>query len=583
MSTVSQKLTFDEAIVQCTDTLHAKHSAENSLYCLLQIVGEYYEADSCYIFEFDENSHDFSNNFYWHHPDTDAIVTEFGSLPFSVLEYFSEGRVLCEETGVMTFDTREFPDLPASKFFSHYDIVNIMIFPIVRRGSTTGFVGVTNIDLVEFDSRLFPSAVLFIQECLQKRELQLQLSILNNLDPLTGFFNQVQYHKKLKTLEEKMPDMLGVLFIQLTGLEKNNDFYGAKYVDMKVKNAAKVMGKLIDAPFYRIGEHKFISFILNVEEEDFLDLIDRMRLETSVNSNACFTVGYTWNQGALDIHEEIERSNHGLSGYLEKEAHPNVDLHSPSDCLLEDLMDTILRGDFLVYMQPKVELATQDIVGAEALVRRCVNDGELVLPDTFVPIYEHHNLIRHLDFHVLHQVCQKMREWKHFGVEIPVSVNFSRVTLLEEGVAKEIADICLDYEVSAHLVHIEITERLGNLWEDFNHLVENDFKSLGLKLILDDFGSTYSNFLTLSKVDIGEVKIDHSLVKDVENNPKNQKILKTIIDMCKSIGNTTSLAEGLETPAQTEILKDLDCTYGQGFFFSIPMPMDEFFEKYLRK
>lgn len=577
---------FDEAIMKCANTLHSKHNAEDSLVSLLQTLGEYYQADSCYIFEFNNETQVFSNSYQWHDQETDYTAAQVGHLPFSALEYFSADHPSSELSPVLVYETKNFPDspdMPVTQFFKNFSIENIMIYPMTRKEQTIGLVGLTNIDLENFDNRLFDCGILFIQEGLHKREMHLQLSLLHNLDPLTGFFNLIQYNKKLTMLENRPPEQLGIVFIQMTGLEKTEEIYGAKYVDLKIKNATTIMGQFFDFPFYRIEAQKFVCFVLNVEEDSFVSVVDQLRMETSINSDACFTVGHTWGGGELDIQQEIARSTKALSKedsdcFIQKKQ-----IDSPTECLLRDLQKAIDENQFEIHLQAKVELTTEKIIGAEALVRRRIpKTGKLVPPDVFVPLYEHHSIVNYLDMHVLTKVCEFLQKAQLEGFNLPISVNFSRITLIDGGTAPQISGICSHYNVPTSSIQIEITERLGTATDDLSNLVVDDFKNLGFKLILDDFGSTYSNFLTLTKVDITEVKIDHSLIENMTSSIANQKILKSIINMCNTIGYTTSLAEGIETQEQKEMLIDLNCSCGQGFLFSHPLPMETFYEKYIK-
>ncbi|MFI3254091.1 MAG: EAL domain-containing protein [Eubacteriales bacterium] len=570
-------LSFDQAMIQCTQTLQAGTDPEQSLTTLLKILGEFYQADSSYIFEFEEEKQIFESNYQWNSKEEVEFSNTFGDLPFYALEYFSTETFPDNDPPLMTFLPEEFPESPLSQFF--HGVNNILISPMFRKGVTTGFVGITNVNFQEFDSRLFSCAILFIQECLQKREMQLQLAMIHNLDPLTGFFNKAQYGKKLKLLEEKPPKQLGIVFLQLTGLEKTGEIYGSKYVDVKIKNAANIMCQFFDYPFYRIEQQKFICFVLNDEKASFLSVVDQLRMESSSNSDACFTVGHTWCSGTIDIHQEITRSNSGLAQNVASSK--GKSFLSPTECLSNDLTNAIQGDCFQIYLQPKVTIATGKIHGAEALVRRLLLKNELLVPpDTFVPLYENHSIIRNLDLHVLEKVCQILASWQKEQIEIPISVNFSRVTLLETGIEKEIAQICDNYAVPRHLVEIEITERLGATEDDT--LIVDGFQKEGLSLVLDDFGSTYSNFLTLTKIDVKEIKIDHSLIENMQNNSKNRKILKSIINMCHALKDTRSLAEGIETQEQRDILAELNCQVGQGFFYSPPIPREEFYQKYFQ-
>lgn len=576
MTNTVSSLSFDEAIFKCTETLQESDNAEQSLATLLKILGEYYQADSSYIFEFDEKKQIFGCNYQWNSKEKVEFANTFSDLPFSALEYFSADCLEDSDISILTFSPKDFPEAPINHLFD--DVDTMIVSPMFRKGVTAGFVGLTNVSLE--DSCLFSCVILFIQECLQKREMHLQLALLHNLDPLTGFFNKDQYGKKLKLLEEKPPKQLGIVFVQLTGLEKTGEIYGSKYVDVKIKNATWIMSQFFDFPFYRVDKQKFISFVLNIEEENFVSVVEQMRLESNSNSDACFTVGHTWCNGEIDIHHEIARS----SVELEESSKLTVRMkfRSPTECLLKDLFKAIEENSFQVFLQGKVEIATGKIIGAEALVRRLIPTTQvLVSPDVFVPLYENHTIVRHLDLHILRRVCKMLSRWKAMGNAVPVSVNFSRVTLTEKGIAKEIIKILQEFDIPTSLLQIEITERLGSAPDNLNNLRLEDFKQVGLQLALDDFGSTYSNFLTLIQMNINEIKIDHSLVENMEHNEKNRKILQSIVAMCVAMGDTSVIAEGVETVEQKEILQALGCKYGQGFLFCSPMDKDEFYKKYI--
>lgn len=573
---------FEEAIVKCTQTLHSRQGADVSIRTLLEILGQFYKANSCHVFEFDSETQVFDKKFQWTSQLQLLPEDQFEELPFSSLEYFNYDQGELEEISFLSYDCSEFPDLPLSKLLGSYKIKNIMIYPMMQGDIPTGFVSVANYSPWELDNRLFHCVTLFIQESLQKEAIHSQLAELHNLDSLTGCYNVAQYQTKLKKLEQNPPAQLGIVFAEIIGLDKTRELYGSNFADVKVKNAAAILNLFFDLPFYRLEDNKFICFVLNIEEGPFQSMVEQLRVETTSNSDACFTVGHTWCCGTVDVYQEIARSNHFLQRDGASFSKGAKTFLSPTECLLKDLKRAIQKDDFVVLLQSKVDLNSRKVMGAEALSRRLLRKtGELVSPEIFVPLYEHHSIIRFLDLHILDKVCETLSIWKNSGHIVPISVNFSRVTLMEPGISEAIAEVCRRHEIPPHLVQLEITERLGSSPDDLSNLVGDDFKKLGLELVLDDFGSTYSNFLTLTKVDIKEVKIDHSLVENMENNVKNQKILKSITQMCKNIGNTISLAEGVETQAQFELLRELGCVYGQGFYFSQPLPTEEFRETFL--
>lgn len=299
-------LSFDEAIMKCTNMLQSKNNPEQSLVSLLQILGNYYHADFSYIFEWNEEKDLFENNYHWSGQEANEVSEAFLDLPITVLEKFSTERFKEQEIEIMTYERRD----NSEAFFETMDSIIASVLKV--KGKIVGFVALTNVVFENFDSRLFGCALLFIEECLQKREMYLQLALLHNLDPLTGFFNSTKYAQKLKQLEQACPEKTGVVTIEITDLTEAGQVFGAKYVDVKIKNASLLMSQFLEFPIYRIEKEKFICFVTEVAEESFEYLMDQMRLETKTNSEACFVFGYSWFCGDFNISDALLRSQNNL-------------------------------------------------------------------------------------------------------------------------------------------------------------------------------------------------------------------------------------------------------------------------------
>lgn len=254
--------------------------------------------------------------------------------------------------------------------------------------------------------------------------------------------------------------------------------------------------------------------------------------------------------------------------------------------MVNEVLDELLLGlekkEFVVYFQPKVEIATGSVVGAEALVRRKQQGREILeLPDAFLSKYEQHSVISHLDFFVVETVCSFLRS---FGVDypkIPISVNLSYITLLEHTVVDTITAICDKYDIDPQFLVLEMTERAELLDEDASTQLVDKFKAHNFKLSLDDFGSAYSNMITLAQVEFDEVKLDKSLIEHLESSNKSKIIVQSILRMCNDLEPTKMLAEGVEGEAQAALLQEYGCSYAQGYYYSPPLPQDKFFKKYV--
>lgn len=254
-----------------------------------------------------------------------------------------------------------------------------------------------------------------------------------------------------------------------------------------------------------------------------------------------------------------------------------------NDTLLTDLTTGLSNQEFIVHLQPKVELATDRIVGAEALVRRInQTDNSLIFPEEFISEYEREAIISHIDLYVLEQVCKTLEDWGREYEQIPISVNFSPITLLEPHIVNQISEICDRYHIDHQYIIIEITERVELVNNDSASALVDAFKNAQFKISLDDFGCAYSNIITLAQVEFDEVKIDKSLVEHLQDNKKNQIIVENVLKMCQDLTETETIAEGIEHKLQADILRQFGCTQAQGFYYSRPITMDVFYEKYIK-
>lgn len=245
------------------------------------------------------------------------------------------------------------------------------------------------------------------------------------------------------------------------------------------------------------------------------------------------------------------------------------------------LLAAIQNREFLVYFQPKVSISDRKIAGAEALVRwNC--DGQILPPVKFIPFCERTGLVIDIDFYVLEETCRKMREWMDKGIEpVRISVNFSKYHFNEVGVAERIVEVIDKYHIPTKYIEVEFTETAYLDKEELLEYTVDKLKSYGIKSSIDDFGSGYSSLNLLQNMDFEVVKLDKSLLGKGVDNQKAKKVISSIIHMAKEL-EMEVLAEGVETPEEYNLLKDLNCDIVQGFLFDRPLPEDDF-ERRLRK
>lgn len=247
-------------------------------------------------------------------------------------------------------------------------------------------------------------------------------------------------------------------------------------------------------------------------------------------------------------------------------------------------LDTAIRQDeFLVYFQPKFDVDGKNIKGSEALIRWKYKGREMLSPGMFIPMFEEGGQISKLDDIVLNKVCRHLNEWKAQGKKIyPVSVNISRKSVGIPGLVDRLTEIVDSYGVDHALIDFELTESAANDNQELMLQVISSLKDKGFKLSVDDFGTGYSSLSLLPIMRFDTLKIDKSFVDRIgmtSECTRSNAIIKHIISLAKDI-NLTCLAEGAETKEQVDLLRAYGCEVIQGFYFSRPLPVEEY-EKYL--
>lgn len=231
------------------------------------------------------------------------------------------------------------------------------------------------------------------------------------------------------------------------------------------------------------------------------------------------------------------------------------------------------RQEFVVYYQPQVDLQTGCIVGTEALVRWQHPDRGLISPLDFIPLAEETGLIVPLDEWVLQTACQQARIWRDAGYGLPVAVNLSGIQFNQPGLSRRVLRILEATGLEPSYLKLELTESavVRNPETAIATLLE--LRSLDIELSLDDFGTGYSSFSYLQQFPFDSLKIDRSFVRNVTQDSKNAAILVAIIKLAHSL-NLKVIAEGVETEAQQEFLRQHQCDMMQGYYFSRPVTPD---------
>jgi diguanylate cyclase (GGDEF)-like protein len=262
--------------------------------------------------------------------------------------------------------------------------------------------------------------------------------------------------------------------------------------------------------------------------------------------------------------------------------HPNMsDDISRKNQLERGLKRAIQNDEFFLYYQPQIDFITGEILGVEALIRWMHPEFGIVPPSEFIPLAEDTGLIVPIGEWVLKTACFQCKKWQISGFPpIHLAVNVSYQQLKNKDFIDTIQSTLIESGLNPQYLELEITESVLRDAKELK-IVLDELKPIGIKLAIDDFGVGYSSLSMLQHVNIENLKIDRSLISDITKSPKAAAIAKTIIEMGKNL-NCKITAEGVETKEQFHFLKDNNCHYGQGYYFSRPLNVPDI-EKLLRE
>lgn len=249
------------------------------------------------------------------------------------------------------------------------------------------------------------------------------------------------------------------------------------------------------------------------------------------------------------------------------------------------MQSALAKQEFQLFLQPKVRLENGQVEGAEALVRWIRPDETLVYPNEFIPAFEKNGFCARLDLYMVDRTCRQLREWMDAGYEpICISVNQSRLLFYQSDYVERLCAIMDRYHIPHGYIQLEILEGLAieNIEQMNKTLAQLHEK--GFRLSLDDFGSGYSSLNVLAGIQVDEVKFDKDFLLESapDKKEKNKLALKNVVKLAKDLQITT-VAEGVEVQQDEEFVHTIGCEYGQGFFYSCPIPPEEFAQRYLKK
>ena len=441
------------------------------------------------------------------------------------------------------------------------------------------------------------------QNITERRRAEKRIRYLARIDALTKIPNRMQFQHLLQRCiarARRSTKPLCLFYIDIDAFKDINDTFGHLAGDTTLETVAERLSAALpdETIIGRLAGDEFAVILDGLgpdqhgrKQTDALakQLLDRLADPFFVQGHEVFmtaSMGIAYYpKDAPNVIDLIRNADAAL--YHAKKSGGNVYAYyepAMNEAAVERLMTksklkrSFERDELLVHYQPKYNLETGEVFGAEALVRWELPERGMILPSDFIPIAEETNLIIEIGEWVLDKVCEDFRLWQR-SVSSPgrVSVNLSLKQLRQPNFTRRISSILRSYEVSPTSLELEITET--TLMENPERTIKllDQLYALGLHLAIDDFGTGYSSLSALQQFPISTLKIDKSFVRHVSSNVDDATIVSTIIQMGRNL-NMDVVAEGVESEDQLAFLQQLGCTYVQGLLFGDPMSSDSYLE-----
>ncbi len=560
-----------KCIRQIAETSEVQHDYHK----ILRFVGEFYHGDCCGLIErHDGHTYDLhkwsvesGESFEGDTSDCEKLKSIYTMMKRNANE---QGRIHVENL----FAYKE-SDPELYEQLSHDKIWTLMGNILMKNGEEMGLFFVVNPKQHLENRLLFTTISTFMESEINRRLLWDKQQFELTHDPLTGVLNRTSYMNMLAKVS--LAQSVGLANVDVNSLTRiNNDFGLAKGNQVICEIVDILRQAFEEEQIFRFHSDDFTILVLNEDRDSFSKRVEKARnLFEQHESGAC--IGYVWDDFDMNIQKMSGHADEILM--LEKQKFHESDRDSSMTRqkeILKELQVKIDAGKFAVYLQPKVNMSDGSYYGAEALIRAIDVDGKLIPPARFIPILEKTYTIQVIDLFVFEEVCKMIRRWMDEGTKlVPISFNFSRLTLLSTNLVNRVEEIVQKYNVPKDSLEIEITETIGDLEYDMISRIATDLRNAGYRLSMDDFGTKYSSVSTLSYMKFDMLKIDRSMVNTLEQNEVSRQIMKHVIAMCKDLG-IECIAEGVETKEQVMLLTQMDCQIAQGYLYGKPMPMHEF-------
>lgn len=384
------------------------------------------------------------------------------------------------------------------------------------------------------------------------------------------------------------------MFLDIDNYKKVNDIHGHNMGDQLLVCIANFLQEEIKEGFVaRLGGDEFAILlpgtipeeeVLNIAET-LLDGFKKMDFRKDILSLVSLSIGIVQDQSVehQSLDDILARCDNAMY-HAKCNGKNRYTLYSELNSIFEvnrrmeaEMEDALKNGEFCFFLQPKVNMVTSQMCGAEALSRWLHPEDGIRLPKTYIELFEKNGFIVKLDLYIFEETCKLKASWKGKKYEhIPVSVNMSRLHLYDRSFPERLEEIVQKYDLNASELEIELNEK--SFIKDSEELIEAvaALKAKGFLVSIDNFGSGFSALYLLKDLPVNTIKIDKDFIQSSSNDNRGKKVLRSIITMCKEL-KMDVVTSGIETRDQVKFMISCGCQVAQGFFYAKPLPLKEFY------
>ena len=410
-------------------------------------------------------------------------------------------------------------------------------------------------------------------------------------DKLTGLYNIDTFYEKVAEKLRISDGEFYIMNININRLKVVNDVYGIEEGDKLIKHVADRMKKIrnsqtdgSDIIIARMSGDNFFVFLTKEQYElnKSFDLVGDYHLKINITVR---TGLYLIEDKALPINIMCDRAQ--MATDTVKEGMQQVGIYSSQQGdqlifeqnIMNDINEAMYKNQIVIFIQPKYDVVNRKIVGGESLVRWIHPKLGMIPPNKFISVLEKNNYITKLDYYVWEKTCQLLRYLKDKdGSVLPISVNVSRVNFYRTNLVSNLLKLIEKYNLETKDLQLEITETVYTEDKQVIYSIISELQEAGFKILMDDFGSGYSSLNMLKDAPIDVLKLDMAFMRNIDmdnENERNNIIVESIVELSKKL-NISVVVEGVESEKQVEFLKSIGAEIIQGYYFSKPIPVEEY-------